>query len=257
VFRRWLALAVLCAGTAGAAGPSYSAAGIVNASNYVAGPFAPNSVVSIFGTGLARSKYALAASDISGGMLPVELNYVRVYVQDQPVPLLFVSDGQINFLMPTNIRTATPVPVRVVTEGISGPEIMVNLADAAPALFPIAGGYTIATNADNKLLTADAPAHGGDTVVVYLTGLGVTAPNPVTGQILNVPATALAAGALKITLGGKVFDPMLIKYVGLTPGSAGLYQINLVVPEGTGTDPEIVVAAGSVPGQTGLRLPVR
>ena len=41
IIRTWLALAVLCAGTARGAGPSYSAAGIVNASNYVAGPFAP------------------------------------------------------------------------------------------------------------------------------------------------------------------------------------------------------------------------
>lgn len=251
-----MALAILCAGTAGAAGPSYSAAGIVNASNYTGGPFAPNSVISIFGAGLARSTYALAPSDISGGMLPFELNYARVYVQDQPVPLLFVSDGQINFLMPTNIRTATPVPVRVVSEGITGPEIVINLADAVPALFPMPGGYAIATSADGKLLTADTPAHAGDTIVVYLTGLGVTSPNPVTGQILNVPAPALAAASLKIALAGKAVDPSLVKYAGLTPGSAGLYQINLVVPEGTGTDPEIVVS-GSVSGQTGLKLPVR
>src|ERR1019366_10767318 len=40
----WLGLAILCAGTARGAGPSYSAAGIVNASNYAVGPFAPNSV---------------------------------------------------------------------------------------------------------------------------------------------------------------------------------------------------------------------
>ena len=54
MLRTWLALAVLCAGTARAAGPSYAASNIVNASNYAIGPFAPNSVISIFGTGLAR-----------------------------------------------------------------------------------------------------------------------------------------------------------------------------------------------------------
>src|SRR6266545_2499025 len=81
VIRTWLALAVLCAGTARGAPPSYSAAGIVNASNFTAGPFAPNSVLSIFGSGLARSEQAMGASDIKSGMLPLELNYVRVYVQ--------------------------------------------------------------------------------------------------------------------------------------------------------------------------------
>jgi uncharacterized protein (TIGR03437 family) len=44
--------------------------------------------------------------------------------------------------------------------------------------------------------------------------------------------------ALKVTLGGKAVDPMLIKYAGLTPGCGGLYQINLVVPDGTWPTPK-------------------
>ena len=120
VTRIWLALAVLCAGTARGAGPSYSADGIVNASNFTPGPFAPNSVISVFGTGLARSTHALVDADLvpcpaslSGRCLPVEMNYVRVYVQDQPVPLLFVSATQVNFLI-SSTETAGPVKVRVV-----------------------------------------------------------------------------------------------------------------------------------------------
>jgi len=101
MFRYWLALAILCAGTARAAGPSYAASSIVNASNYTIGPFAPNSVISIFGAGLARSTQSLSADDVKSGFLPTEMNGVHVYVENQPTPLLFVSDGQINFLMPS------------------------------------------------------------------------------------------------------------------------------------------------------------
>ncbi|MGD0778665.1 MAG: hypothetical protein ABSC05_38280 [Candidatus Solibacter sp.] len=263
--RTWLALAVLCAGTARGAGPSYSAAGIVNASNYTAGPFAPNSVISVFGVSLARSTHALAAADLvpcaaslAGLCVPVELNYVRVYVQDQPVPLLFVSDGQVNFLM-SSVETAGPVTVRVVTEGITGPEIVVTLVDAAPALFPnpIAAGYVIAQDAKGNLLTADNPAHAGDTVVIYATGLGRTSPNPAVGEIPAYAAPMLALTTLKVSLNGNAVDPSLIKYAGLTPQSAGLYQINLTLPGGTGNDPEIEVTAGSLPAQTGLKLPLR
>src|SRR5215475_11961439 len=100
MLRLWLAVAVLGAGTARAAAPSYSAEGIVNASDYSYGPFAPNSVVSIFGSNLAYSTHALSSADISGGTLPVEMESVRVYVENQAVPLLFVSQGQINFLIP-------------------------------------------------------------------------------------------------------------------------------------------------------------
>jgi uncharacterized protein (TIGR03437 family) len=263
VIRTWLALAVLCAGTVRGAGPSYSAAGIVNASNFVGGPFAPNSVVTVFGDGLARSEHKLVDADLvacttslAGRCLPVEMNYVRVYVQDRPMPLLYVSEKQINFLM-SSLESAGPVKVRVVNEGGTGPDITVTLVDAAPALFPMANGYAIATNAAGKLLTADAPAHAGDTVVVYVTGLGKTSPNPGLGEIPNYAASMLAQASLKITLHGVAVDPQLIKYAGLTPGSAGLYQINLYLPEGTGDDPEFWVAAGNLTAQTGLKLPVR
>jgi uncharacterized protein (TIGR03437 family) len=262
--RTWLALAVLCAGTAMGAGPSYSAAGIVNASNYAVGPFAPNSVISIFGGGLARSEHTLGDADLvactssvlAARCLPLELNYVRVYVQDQPVPLLYVGPGQVNFLM-SSMETAGPVKVRVVTEGITGPEIVVTLVDAAPALFSMDGGYVIAQDTKGNLLTADAPAHAGDTVVVYITGLGRTSPNPAMGEIPSYAATMLAFASLKVTLNGSMVDPYFIKYAGVTPGCAGLYQINFYIPDGTGNDPEIQVTAGNPAAQTGLKLPLR
>jgi uncharacterized protein (TIGR03437 family) len=236
----------------------------VNASDYAAGPFAPNSVIAVFGAGLARSEHILVDSDLIpctnsitvARCLPLELNFVRVYVQDQPVPLLYVGPGQVNFLM-SSVETAGPVKVRVVTEGTTGPEIVVTLVDAAPALFQMAGGYVIAQDAMGNLLTEDAPAHAGDTVVVYLTGLGRTAPNPSMGEIPGYAAPMVAIASLKVTLDGKAVDPALIKYAGVTPGSAGLYQINLYIPDGTGSDPEMQVTAGDLPAQPGLKLPVQ
>jgi len=242
-----LALAVLCAGTARAAGPSYSAANIVNASSYAAGPFAPNSLISIFGANLARSTQAAPP----GGPLPAELNYVQVFVENQRVPLLFVSDTQINFVMSSVLKPG-PVNVRVATEGLSGPEITVSLVDCAPTMFPTQGGYALATSADNKVLTPDAPAHPGDIVVIYLTGLGRTSPNFNAGE---VPAAARIVSPLKVSLGGVDLDPIYIKYAGLAPGWPGLYQLNLEIPRNSGPDPEIKVA-GDVTA-AGLKLAIR
>jgi uncharacterized protein (TIGR03437 family) len=255
MIRAWLAMAVLFGGTARGAGPSYSVAGIVNAANYAAGPFAPNSVLSVFGSGLARSTHVLAADDIIKGVLPVEMNYVRVYVQDQAVPLLFVSEGQINFLM-SSVQSIGSVRIRVVTQGFSGPEIAVTLVDSAPALFQMADGFAIATHADGKLLTASSPAVGGDTIVVYATGLGRTVPNPGPGEIPAYAAQMVRVSDLKVSLGGVVMDWWRIKYAGLTPGSAGLYQINLLLPDNPGTDPEIRVTAGDQTVPAGLKLAV-
>jgi len=254
MFRSRLLLAIICVGSANAAGPSYAAANIVNASNYASGPFAPNSVISIFGTGLARSTHALAADDISGGRLPLEMNFVRVFVENEAAPLLFVSEGQINFLTPS-LQNLPVVRIRVVNEGVTGPEITVNLVDCAPALFALAGGYTIATSVQGKLLTTDAPAHPGDTIVIYLTGLGRTVSKLVPGEIPRAADSILALSSLKVTIGPVTVAPALIKYAGVTPGSGGLYQINLIVPEGVGVDPELKVAGDVTSG--GLKLAIR
>jgi uncharacterized protein (TIGR03437 family) len=258
VLRAWLALAVLLSGTARGAAPNYSAAGIVNTADYTPGPFAPNSIVTIFGSGMARSAQGvnLAAGAV---YLPTELNYVRVYVSDSPAALFYVSDSQINFLMPSD-RIPGNVTIRVATEGNSGPEIAVSLLDAAPALFPSAASYALATSGDGKtVLTPNSPAHIGDTVVIYLTGLGRTSPNPAPGQILQYAAQIVPArmNDLKVSLGGVALDPVYIKYAGLTPGSAGLYQINLYLPDNVGTDPEIRVAVAGQSSPPGLKLAVR
>jgi uncharacterized protein (TIGR03437 family) len=245
-----LALAVLCAGTAIAAGPTYTAESIVSASNYAHAPFAPNSILSIFGTGLARS----TAAATPGAALPIELNYVRVQVGGSFAPLLFVSETQINFLVPSDLKAGNTT-VRVATQGLSGPEIQVALVDSAPSLFAAPNGFALATSATNQVLTSDAPAYTGDIIVIYLTGLGRTSPNPLPGEVPVYAAQIVTLPALKVTLGSVGLDSTLIKYAGLTPGWPGLYQINLYVPKGVGVDPELKIAGDIV--TSGLKLPIR
>ena len=254
--RASLALATLLCGAARGAAPSYSAASIVNSGNYAPGPFAPNSIVTVFGTGLSRSSQQLTAGDIVGGYLPTELNFTRVYVDNFPAPLFYVSDSQINFLVPGNHLAGT-MKIRVASEGNTGPEVTLPVVDAAPALFVLAGGYAIATHADNSLVSPDSPAHAGEIIVVYATGLGQTAPNPATGEIPQYAAPIVALRSLQLSLGGVAVDPGLIKYAGLTPMSAGLYQINVEVPGNPGTDPEVRVTIAGQSSPAGLKLAIR
>src|SRR5207244_224300 len=96
----------------------------------------------------------------------------------------------------------------------------------------------------------------GEIIVVYATGLGSTDPNPATGEIPRFAAQIVALSSLQVSLGGVVVGTGLVKYAGLTPGSAGLYQINLEVPANPGTDPELRVA---IAGQSspGLKLAIQ
>ena len=253
MLRMWLVFALLLANTAWGQAPIYSAAGMVNGPNYAPGPFAPNSIVSIFGSGLARSSQGVTAGDILNNTLPTELNGTHVYVMNSPAPLLYVSDGQVNFLVPGN-QLDGDVKIRVVREGLTGPEVTVTLVDAAPALFQTAAGYAIAAHLDNSLIAPGSPAQAGEIIVVYACGLGRTLPNPAPGAIPQSAAVIQRLSDLKVYLGGAAIDAASILYAGLTPGSAGLYQINLVLPDNPGTDPEIRVAIADQSSPAGLKL---
>jgi uncharacterized protein (TIGR03437 family) len=249
----WLVLVLPLANAAWGQAPAYSAAGMVNGPNYAPGPFAPNSIVSIFGSGLARSSQGVTAGDILNNTLPTELNGTHVYVMNSPAPLLYVSDGQVNFLVPGN-QLDGDVKIRVVREGLTGPEVTVTLVDAAPALFQTAAGYAIAAHLDNSLIAPGSPAQAGEIIVVYACGLGRTLPNPAPGAIPQSAAVIQRLSDLKVYLGGAAIDAASILYAGLTPGSAGLYQINLVLPDNPGTDPEIRVAIADQSSPAGLKL---
>jgi uncharacterized protein (TIGR03437 family) len=256
MLRACTVLALALSGVASGAAPSYSAAGIVNSGNYSPAPFAPNSVVTIFGSGLARSSQALSPSDIVANLLPVELNFTQVFVDNFPVPLFYVSDSQVNFLVPSKQATGSML-VRVMREGISGPEVSVPVVAAAPALFATDTGFAIAVHSDNiAVVTADAPAHAGEVIVLYTTGLGKTVLNPATGELPMFISEIENRATLNVTLAGVPVDPARIVYAGLTPRSAGLYQINLVLPS-CPVDPEVRVTVAGVTSSSGLKLAIR
>jgi len=252
---RLLAAAVLTVAAWGQA-PSYSASSIVNVSDYSNGPFAPGSVIAIFGTNLSRSVYTLQASDIQFPYLPTELNYTQVLVNNTPVALFYVSPTQINFMVPCTDAVGQ-MTIQVVREGLAGPVITLPVVAAAPALFVWGAGLAIATHGDYSLVTAQAPAVAGEIIVLFATGLGKTAPDPGPGEIPMYAAPIVNLGTLQVTLGGKAVDGGLIKYAGVSPQSAGLYQINLEIPAATGSNPAIQVTVAGQSSESGLVLPVQ
>jgi uncharacterized protein (TIGR03437 family) len=254
--RKRLVLVVLLLKIAWAQAPAYTANEIVNASDYAPGPFAPNSVLSIFGTNLSWYTAGVTPDAVKAAVLPSTLGGAEVYVDNWAAPLLYVSPSQINFIVPDN-EISGPITVSVVRQGVVGPTVTVTLVEAAPALFGTGTGYAIATHADGALLTADSPAQGGETIVLYATGLGPTQPNPDPGAIPPRAATMLYLSSLSVSLDGVALPSFRIKYAGLTPLSAGLYQINIELPPDVGTDPAIQVTVGTQSDSDGLKIAVQ
>jgi uncharacterized protein (TIGR03437 family) len=256
------ALALVAGGAAGGGqAPSYTASGIVNASDYsdVGGPFAPNSAISLFGSHMAWSAQSITLDDIQAGRLPTSLNGVAVYVSGSPVPLYYVSAIQINFLIPIN-RSAGPVTVRVVRQGVTGPEASLTLLPASPALFdsPSAPGYAVAQKwPAYSLIAPDSQARPGDLVILYATGLGNTQNDPATPDAIpQYPSKILNFSDLKVFLDGKQVDPAKVLWAGFSPGNAGLYQVNMYLPEDAGPDPEIRLLMANKPSAAGIKLAV-
>jgi uncharacterized protein (TIGR03437 family) len=99
-------------------GPSYIAAGIVNAADNRPGPLAPNTLASLYGVRLSYVTAAMTPNDILGGVLPTVLpgTGVHVTVGNLPATIYYVSPDQINFLVPANLLPAAST-VQVVLDG--------------------------------------------------------------------------------------------------------------------------------------------
>jgi len=259
----WLAVTLVFCLSAEAAeparhSPTYTAASIVNAATNQPGPLAPLALVSLYGADLAFVTRAISPDDLRNGQLPTTLigSGVSVAIDNIAVPILFVSPGQINFIVPGNMRTGLR-RVRVLNNGKAGPEIEIRIAESSPGLFQMEENAVIATHANGALVTPGDPAIPGEILIFYAAGLGATSP-AVTGlTIPNAAASISARPQFALLLNGQPVPDQNILYAGVTPGFAGLYQINCRLPDDTPADPEIRL---SLLGQTSppkLHLTVR
>jgi uncharacterized protein (TIGR03437 family) len=238
--------------------PVYSAASIVNAADNQVGPLAPNTIGTIYGTGLSYVTSMLTPNDMHGIELPTVLpgTGVHVLVGGIPANIYYVSPTQINFLVPASLLPAAAT-IEVVSNSLQGPAIPIQLAGASPALFQLDAQNAVATRPDGSLLTPDSPASPGGIVILYATGLGQTVPAAAYSEVPIAAAVLKQFADFKATLDGLAVDAGGILYAGLAPGFAGLYQINLRLPDTCGSNPEIRIGFGDTLSKPGLRLPVR
>jgi len=233
----------------------YSPASIVNAADNQPGVLSPNVIGTIYGTGLAYTTKAIAPSDIGGGILPTVLpgTGVRVICGGLMANIYYVSPTQINFLVPPTLLPGT-VNIQVVLDGLPGPVAPIQVVAATPAIFQVDEETVVATRADGSLITSDSPARRGDVVVLYATGLGKTVPALVYAQIPTAAATLVRKAEFQTLLGDVAVDASAILYAGITPGLAGVYQVNLRIPDSVDVNPEIRIGFADAMSKAGLKL---
>jgi adhesin/invasin len=181
--------------------------------------------------------------------LPTTLGNTIVTVNGAPVPLYYVSPGQINFQMPSNTPLDTArVEVNVGVELRSGAQ-SATLTAVDPGLF-MNGPRAAALNPDLTPHTAATPQAVGTILVFYLTGQGAVKPAIPDGSAAPLTPLSLIDGTVQATIGGQ---PAEVTFAGLAPGFAGLAQVNVRIPAGlsSGDQPGFVLING-LPSNAGL-----
>jgi uncharacterized protein (TIGR03437 family) len=200
--------------------------GVVNAASSapVGNPISPGEFVTLYGTGLAKSNQTAAPP------YPLTLNGVSVLINNKPAPLYFVSPGQLNVLVP--FATTGPTATIVVQNGsVNSNPVTVPVAATSPGVYTLdqsgSGGGAI-LHADYSLVSAAKPAIGGETVLIYLTGLGTVTPGLTDGTAGTITTLYRVDADVWVYVGG---EQATVLFKGLAPGYPGLYQLNVTLPQ--------------------------
>ncbi len=236
-----------------------SAAGIVNAASFAAGPIAPGLMITIFGPRIGPPTLTTLRLNAEGRVDTV-LADTRVWFDDSIAPLVYVDENQISALVPYALAGATTTRVQVEHRGARTNAVTVALAPSAPGIFTVASsgrGQGAVQNQDFSVNSASNPAPRGSIVIVYATGEGQTAPRVPDGTVVSasqLPKPLLPVG---LTIGGIAAE---VVYAGSAPGLvAGVLQVNARVPEEVtpGSALEVVLAIGDARSQAGVTIAVR
>jgi uncharacterized protein (TIGR03437 family) len=171
--------------------------------------------------------------------------------------MIFASSNKLNAQLPFQVDGNVTMILR--TPGGVSDNFNMTILPAAPSVFRsgVAGPQTdvptVVRAHNNALVTMSNPIHRGDTIVIYLTGMGRTSPAVDSG--MPSPAEPLASTLIEpaVSLGG-VSLPLL--FSGLTPGEVGVYQINAKVPDWVPTGLSIPLSIAQNSASTSLSVRV-
>ncbi|HUI55133.1 MAG TPA: hypothetical protein VLY04_09185, partial [Bryobacteraceae bacterium] len=195
---------------------------VANAASGDASAVAPGSIVSIYGPGLAQSTAFPTVFP-----LLMTMAGVSVTIGGTAAPLFYASPNQINAQVPFTIPNGVASVSVTLGSRVVG-TANINVQNAAPGLFLLADDRAAVLNQDLSVNSHSQPATPGSVVAAFLTGLGAV-DNPVPA---GTPASASPLSRVLATVTASVGgQPAAVQFAGLAPDWAGLYQVNLVVPQ--------------------------
>lgn len=199
--------------------------GIANGASFAppGNPVSPGEFISLFGSGLAPR------TEVAKPPYPASLAGVSVLINDRPAPVYSVSDIQLNVLVPYATQGPT-ANIVVNNNGNRSNPVTVVVVKATPGVFALdqsGSGPGAILHADFSLVSATSPARRGETVLVFLTGMGAVSPGVTDGTAGSGNPLSRSEPPVSVLVGGRLAD---VSYSGLAPGFPGLYQLNVKIP---------------------------
>lgn len=224
---------------------------------FLSGPLAAGELISIYGAGFGPEQGVTAQA--SGNTIGTELGGVQVLIEGAPAPLIYVSSAQINLVTPYLLNGRNTAHIQIVTASAASNEVVLGVQAAAPEIFVTQESDDISTaailNQDNTVNSQGNPAHVGDTVAMFASGVGQTNPPGVDGEIPQAAGgTPVLPIMVQLMSAGTASPSATVTYAGNAPGLvSGVTQVNFQVPSvnRVGAGPSypawIVLYAGETP----------
>jgi uncharacterized protein (TIGR03437 family) len=208
-------------------------------------PIAPGEFINIYGSGLP-------AKNASAPPFPTNLGGVQLVINNTPAPIFQITATNVYGVVPYSITGPTATIV-LVNGGTQSNIITVQVASTAPGVASLAQnglGAGAITHANGTVVSTSSPAARGETVVIYLTGLGAVTP-PVTD---GAPPTKLTSSnsVQAVYFGATAVAASSLLFQGLSPQYPGLYQINVTIPLGVEPSAAVSLAIQTTNGFTDM-----
>jgi len=212
--------------------------GVVNAAS--SAPFttgiAPGELITIYGTNLA-------ADSLYDFKFPLTLGKVQVMINNRPAPIFSVSPGQVSAVVPY-ATTEVIAAIQVINNGVTSNTVTSYTNLTAPGIFTNPAGGVAPVNAQHSDYTAITPANPaqvGDSISLYVSGLGDVSPAVPDATPGPIDPLSKTTNPFAVYIDGV---PATIGYSGLAPLLTGYYQMNVTVPAGVRKGDAVVEILG-------------
>ena len=202
--------------------------GIVNSANFapITNSVAPGEFVTLFVNN--PSSVTLQAQSLP---LQTNLGGVQVTVNGRAAPIYFVSPTQISLIVPY-ATTESFATFQVSSNGTLSNQVTVYTTPTAPGIYTLTQngvGPAAVLHADFSRVTQDNPATVGETLQLFVTGLGAVTPAVADGAAAGSSPLSLVNVDVAVFVDSQQAQ---VSFKGLAPGFVALYQVNFAVPAG-------------------------